>query len=183
MEDFHQLVARFEARDIAAFEKFYKHYYKKLYITAYRYTREHEQSEEIVHDLFLKIWAKGPQLKITSLDSYLYRSVINSSLNFIKKQKRSAEKHENFIVGFEETETLSDDQEKLEDRLKLIEKALCQLPPQCKKVMIMSKYDKYKQQDIADSLDISIKTVKNHITYGYKKIREFLMDNNAFFCF
>jgi RNA polymerase sigma-70 factor (family 1) len=172
------------AGDKSSFEKFYKHYYKKLYIVAHQYTKSHEQSEEIVNDVFLRIWNGASNLNIVhSLDSYLYRSIINASLNYIKKTKSNSEKQEKFTMHFEEIEIVDEGLEKLEDRLILIEQALDQLPPQCKKVMIMSKYNKCKQQEIADSLNISIKTVKNHLTYGYKKIKDFLIDNNGFFWF
>ncbi|MDF2430789.1 MAG: hypothetical protein JWP44_420, partial [Mucilaginibacter sp.] len=157
-------------------------YYKRLYIIAFQYTKHQEQSEEIVHDVFLKIWNNASHLHIEhSLDSYLNRSIINASLNYIKKEKNNADKQEKFTRNFEESEMVDEGTEALENRLVLIEQALDQLPAQCKKVMMMSKFDKYKQQEIADTLNISIKTVKNHLTYGYKKIRDFLNDKSAFF--
>ena len=163
------------AGDKGSFEVFYKKYYKRLYIASYQYTKHAEQSEEIVNDLFLKIWQDASQLRVLhSLDSYLYRSVINCSLNFIKKRKNDLLKQETFNTDFEETDLADEETENLENRLILIEQALEQLPAQCKKVMMMSKYEKIKQQEIADNLNISIKTVKNHLTYGYKKIKLFV---------
>ena len=168
--------------DKNSFEKFYKQYYKRSYIVAYQYTKHHEQSEEIVHDVFLKIWNNASTLRIVySLDSYLYRSVVNASLNYIKKEKNKADKHDKFSQDFDELEMMDEGSEMLENRLLQIELAVEQLPPQCKKVMMMSKFDKYKQQDIADSLNISVKTVKNHLTYGYKKLKDFLIEKKAFF--
>jgi RNA polymerase sigma-70 factor (family 1) len=168
--------------DKESFENFYKTYYKRLYIVAYQYTKHQEQSEEIVHDVFLKIWDNASQLRIVhSLEGYLYRSIINASLNYIKKEKNNAQKQEKFAMDFEEGEIVDEGMESLESRLILIEQALDQLPAQCKKVMMMSKFDKYKQQEIADSLNISIKTVKNHLTYGYKKIKLFLADKKVYF--
>jgi RNA polymerase sigma-70 factor (family 1) len=177
----YDLLKKISERDKQAFELFYKHYYKGLYITAFKYTKDQEQSQEIVNDIFLKIWNNASTLKIDrSLDGYLYRAVANTSINYINKEKRKSEKLEEFIQDFDESEGIDDSVEQLEKRLALIEAALEQLPPQCKKVMLMSKFEKYKQQEIADKLNISIKTVKNHLTYGYKKIENFLIDNNAF---
>lgn len=175
---------KIRSKDIFAFEKFYKQYFKRFYIVAFKYTRHHETSQEIVHDMFLKIWNNASVLKITgSPESYIYRSVINASLNYIKKEKRDSERQQKFMTEVNEVEEADDESGRLENRLILIEQALGQLPPQCKKVMMMSKYQKIKQQEIADTLGISIKTVKNHLTYGFKKIREQLIDNNAFLCF
>lgn len=178
------ILERIRSKDVSAFEKFYKQYFKRYYIVAFKYTRHHETSQEIVHDTFLKIWNDAPVLKITvSFESYIYRSVINACLNYIKKEKRDSEQQQKFLTEFEEVEEADDEPGRLENRLILIEQALGQLPPQCKKVMMMSKFQKLKQQEIADKLGISIKTVKNHLTYGFKKIREQLMDSNAFLCF
>jgi len=160
-------------KDDGVFESMYKLYYKKLYMVAYSYTKSQEYSEEIVHDVFLKIWDQGDALLITqSLASYLYRAVVNTSLNVIKREQKQMVKNENYAADFEELYTDENNHsEQLETQLIKLEKALELLPPQCKKVMMMSKFDKRKQQDIADTLNISIKTVKNHLTYGFKKIR------------
>ena len=178
------ILEKIRSKDIFAFEKFYKQYFKRYYIVAFKYTKLHEASQEIVHDTFLKIWNNASVLKITvSLESYVYRSVINACLNYIKREKRDSEHQQKFMIEFNEIEEADEEPGRLENRLILIEHALGQLPPQCKKVMMMSKFQKLKQQEIADTLGISIKTVKNHLTYGFKKIREQLADNNAFLCF
>ena len=177
------LLTKISAKDQQAFEEFYKYYYKRLYLVAFKYTKDQEQSEEIVHDVFLKIWHNAANLQVNrSLNGYLYRAVANTSINYINKGKKKFEKLEEFIKNFEESEDDDDSAEQLEKRLILIEEALIQLPPQCKKIIMMSKFEKYKQQEIADKLNISIKTVKNHLTYGYKKI-EFLLNNNHTFIY
>jgi len=165
-------------KDDGVFESKYKLYYKKLYMVAYSYTKSQEYSEEIVHDVFLKIWDQEGALLITqSLASYLHRAVVNTSLNIIKREQKQMIKNENFAADFEELYTDENNHsEQLETQLIKLEKALELLPPQCKKVMMMSKFDKRKQQDIADTLNISIKTVKNHLTYGFKKIRLILAE-------
>ncbi len=178
------ILEKIRSKDIVAFEKFYKQYFKRYYIVAFKYTGHHETSQEIVHDTFLKIWNNASVLKITvSFESYMYRSIINACLNYIKKEKRDSEQQQKFMTEFCEVEEADDEPGRLENRLILIEQALGQLPPQCKKVMMMSKFQRLKQQEIADTLGISIKTVKNHLTYGFKKIREQLIDNNAFLGF
>ncbi|MDB5119640.1 MAG: polymerase subunit sigma [Sphingobacteriales bacterium] len=162
------------------FEALYKRHYKKLYLLAFRYTRNRESSEEIVQDVFIKIWDRAGSLTITqSLDNYLYRAVINTSLNFIKRQKSLMNHQETYTLNFAEAEITEDDQ-KLEKQIICLEKALEILPPQCKKVMMMSRFEKMKQQDIADQLNISIKTVKNHLTYGFKKLRDSLSAESLF---
>lgn len=167
-----ELLLKIRQKDRQSFEHLYKLYYKKLYLLSYQYVQHQEKAEEIVHDVFMKIWNAGAELTIRqSLGAYLSRSVINTALNMIKKDKRSENHITRFQHSLDETDEPVDDAQLLEDRLLLLEQAIETLPPQCKKVLMMSKFENLKQQEIADTLNISIKTVKNHMTTGYEKIR------------
>ena len=154
------------------FEGFYKKYYKQLFAIAYRYTGQAQAAEEIVHDVFIKIWNKAGQLNVQqSMKSYLFKSVINSSLNFIKKEKMDAQKRLVYIKV--QDESLGDqDRDAEEELLNRLEEALKLLPEKCRQVMFLSRFGKLKQQEIADQMNISVKTVKNHLTYGFQKMRQ-----------
>ncbi|GGE52502.1 RNA polymerase sigma-70 factor (ECF subfamily) [Pedobacter psychrotolerans] len=166
------LIHGINLKDRKSFEALYKRHYRKLYMLGYRYLGDQERTEEIVHDVFLRLWNNPLQINIKqSVTSYLSRCIINSALNTIKKEKRMTNHFEAYTADFEEAEEDHDEATLLEDKLVLLEKAIESLPPQCKKVLMMSKFDKCKQQEIADSLNISIKTVKNHLTNAYEKIR------------
>lgn len=76
-------------KDRKVFETFYKKYYRQLFILAFRYVGRTEAAEEIVHDLFINIWNKAGQLNIQyAMKSYLFRSIVNASLNFLKRKSR-----------------------------------------------------------------------------------------------
>lgn len=172
-----ELLEALKRRDKKWFEVFYKKYYKQLFTLAYRYVGASETAEEIVHDVFINIWNKADQLNIRlSMKSYLFRSVVNSSLNYIKKEKADAEKKSAYlVVHHSEQEVEGDEQiDAEEELLKGLQEALALLPEKCKQVMYLSRFGKLKQQEIADQMDISVKTVKNHLTYGFKKLREHL---------
>lgn len=167
-----ELMRGIRQKNKESFEQLYKLYYKKNYLLAYKYLRNQEQAEEIVHDVFLKLWNNGREISIKqSLGAYLSRSIINGSLNLIKQQQRLDAHVESFRYAIDEAEEFNDDAQILEDKLQRLEQAIETLPPRCKKVLMMSKFDHCKQQEIADALDISVKTVKNHLTLGYEKIR------------
>jgi RNA polymerase sigma-70 factor (family 1) len=171
------IIDALKVRDKRRFEVFYKKYYRPLFTVAYRYVGHRETAEEIVHDVFINIWNKADQLNIqTSMKSYLFRSIINSSLNHIKKEKLQFEKQSAYkIVHDQNLANQEQDADGAEEALfKGLEDALALLPDKCKQVMYLSRFGKLKQQEIADQLEISIKTVKNHLTYGFKKLREHL---------
>lgn len=169
------LIDAIVSRDKKVFELFYKQYYKQLFALAYRYTGSLQSAEEVVHDVFIMIWNKADQLNIQhSMKSYLFRSVVNSALNVIKKEKSDAQKRTAYL-SVHDTE-LSDTDEHQKDTeeamLKGLEEALELLPERCRQVMYLSRFGKLKQREIAEQMDISIKTVKNHLTYGFQKLRE-----------
>lgn len=160
-------------KDISVFETFYKENYKMLYISCFRYVKEAELAQEIVNDAFLKIWESSGQINIqTSLKSYLYRIVVNMSLNALKKEE-TVKKNQQWLAASSEHPDVVYEAEAAELRIRIY-KAIEKLPPQCKKVFLLSRIEGLKQQEIADQLGISIKTVKNHITYALRQLAESL---------
>jgi RNA polymerase sigma-70 factor (family 1) len=158
-----------------AFESLYKEHYRQLFAVAFRYVRNVPAAEEIVHDVFLMIWKKADQLTIQhSIKSYLYKSVVNSSLTYIKREKTEREKQDVYMKVSTKDVPESDEADRQEALLNNLENAIHILPPKCREVMYLSRFGKLKQQEIADQMQISVKTVKNHLTYGFQKIREHL---------
>jgi RNA polymerase sigma-70 factor (ECF subfamily) len=179
-EEDRDLLQAIKDRDKKVFELFYKKYYKQLFAVAYRYAGQAQAAEEIVHDVFITIWNKADQLNIQySMKSYLFRSVVNSSLNLLKKEKTDAQQRAKYLsvhpgeLG-DEDEVRKDAEEAM---LKGLEEALTLLPERCRQVMYLSRFGKLKQKEIAEQMNISIKTVKNHLTYGFQKLREHLESN------
>lgn len=175
MDDQHVLKSIRE-QDKRVFELFYKKYYKQLFAVAYRYVGQMEVAEEIVHDLFITIWNKADQLDIQhSVKSYLFKAIVNSSLNYIKKEKMQTEKRLAYLAVQENEVSLDEESKETDEKmLKSLEEALELLPAKCKQVMYLSRFGKLKQQEIATQMEISLKTVKNHLTYGFQKLRDHL---------
>jgi len=170
-----EIIDAIRAKDKKVFEALYKEHYRQLFAVALRYVRQATAAEEIVHDVFLMIWNKAEQLTIQySVKSYLYKAVVNASLNYIKKEKTESGKQEVYMKVQVPDEQEQEERERKESLLLSLEKALDILPPKCKEVMYLSRFGKLKQQEIAAQMQISVKTVKNHLTYGFQKLREHL---------
>lgn len=169
------LIAALKMHDRKAFEKLYKEHYRRLFALAYRYVGQAPVAEEIVHDVFLTIWKLAGALKVQySIKSYLSRAVINSSLNFIKKEKINNVKQNAYLIVESDPDIESEQRARKESLLNSLEDAMAILPPKCREVMYLSRFGKLKQQEIATQMNISVKTVKNHLTYGFQKLRELL---------
>jgi RNA polymerase sigma-70 factor (family 1) len=174
-EDEGTLINAIAKRDKKVFEMVYKDHYKQLFSIAYRYVGEQEAAEEIVHDVFITIWNKAGHLKIQhSVKSYLIKAIINTSLNYIKKEKLLTAKRVKYMAEQHEFDQDGSPNNSEEALLIGLEQALELLPEKCKHVMYLSRFGKLKQGEIAEQMNISIKTVKNHLTYGFQKLREHL---------
>jgi RNA polymerase sigma-70 factor (ECF subfamily) len=167
-----------QQKDGQAFENYYKLHYTYFFLCACNYLKDAALAEEIVNDVFITIWQDAGKINIgTSLKSYIYRAVINRSLNALDKNRRVRENQKELSRLPEGTFEL---REMEENELKIrLYQAIDQLPEQCRKVFRMSRFEELKQQEIADQLGISIKTVKNHITHALKQLTIVLGDWNS----
>jgi RNA polymerase sigma-70 factor (family 1) len=154
--------------------------YKELFTSLYSYlfqfartiVKSKESAEEVVSDVFIKVWERRKELeKIDNLKVYLYVSTRNIAFNYLDKQKRV---YTNSIDDFEaEFTSIYFDPEQLlvtADMLALIQKAIDQLPPKCKMVFKLVKEDGLKYREVAEVLSISIKTVENQLAIALQKI-------------
>lgn len=159
-----------------AFTRLYAQYFKKLLLQSDKYVNDIQLAEEIVQDVFLKIWERSEGLiQIDSIKSYLYRSVINSSINYLHKQKNVELHHQKIIEEF--TEEDLDEIDKENELIVMLYGEIEKLPQKCKRIFKMSRFERMKYKEIALHLDISEKTVENHIANALKLLREAMLLN------
>ena len=158
--------------DLNSFNSLFSDYYVNLCRFAYTYLKNTDTSEELVQELFIKIWENRETIEITtSIRSFLYTSVKNRVLNFIRDEKTRLKHHDeygleqqkrvNHIIDFCEREELSN----------LIDQAVNELPGQCKKIFDLCRNQHLSHKEIADMLSVSPKTVENQMNIALKKIR------------
>jgi RNA polymerase sigma-70 factor (ECF subfamily) len=165
--------------DEQALEKVYKAAFRSLVYYAKEITGQHHLAEEVVQDVFLKIWQNRSELAIKgSFKAYLFQSVHNQSLNTIRQQKTRKESVN--LMTTDRTWQFISDNYKIEENLidsifsseteSIIDKIIQELPDQCRKVFIMSRLESLKNSEIAVKLGISENTVKTHICKALQKI-------------
>lgn len=166
-----------QRKDGQAFERYYKEHYTFFFLTACKYLGESAPAEEVVNDVFLKLWQEAGKIELrSSLKSYVYRAVVNRCLNELDKHKRERQRQSSGYMPEETEESKAMEDQELQLRLY---RAIDALPEQCRKVFCMSRFEELKQQEIADRLNISIKTVKNHITHALRQLSQVLDDWNT----
>jgi len=153
-------------------ETIFRTHHKMLCKVAYAIVKEKSAAEDIVQDVFLTLWKKRKELIIDSnLKGYLYRSVSNSCLNYLQSyHKRNVKPLEDFHEQALGTFTLHDSMDY--DRLNsAVQKAIDNLPPRCKVIFVLSRMEGLKHQQIAEALQVSVKTVENQMGIALVKLR------------
>lgn len=167
-----------QRKEQQAFDNFYLTNYKYFFLAAFNYLKDAGLAEEVVNDVFVRLWENAPTIGIeSSLKAYIYRAVINRSLDALDKHQRRQRRHQAFSRLPQATFELKE-MEGNELKIRLY-KAIDELPEQCRKIFRMSRFEELKQQEIADKLGISIKTVKNHITHALKQLNKVVTDWNS----
>lgn len=159
--------------DEKAFSSLYYKYHHRLGIYLYQLTFSRPFAEEILQDVFCKVWEKRDQLPaIENFQAWLFTITKNQALNALRSmvrerlQKKVWEKDQVDVPGL--------DQVTAEDQLQLIDKAISQLPPQQKKVFMLSRYKRLKYIEIAQELNLSKETIKSYLQIATSSIRKYV---------
>lgn len=161
--------------DQTAFREFFLHFYPRLLNLAYYYLESYESSKEIVSTVFIGLWNNRKKLPgIEKLDSYIFNSVKYKSLNYIRDNHKIHYRELNDdndhimmpMIRTPETEYL--DKELNE---KLVQ-AIQNLPPRCKMVYLLVRDEGLKYREVADLLEISVRTVEVQMSRALNKIKK-----------
>jgi RNA polymerase sigma-70 factor, ECF subfamily len=162
-----------------AFSILFKRYYGTLCQFAFRYSQDKNKAEEIVSEVFIVIWQRHSSLSISvSLKSYLYACVRNSCLKKLKiDRKTDVELSDDFqepsLNPFEQLQH----KEVQHDLLNVIDL----LPARCKEVFLLCKIDGLKHKEIAVLLEISERTVEQHMAHALEFLRRKLLQRKRNF--
>lgn len=160
----------------AAFEQLFHQYYAPLCLFSSRILHDHQKAEEIVQEVFLKIWSARKTLRIgSSVKNYLFHAVRNQSLNVIEHEKVERRYHEQ--IQRESFSAHDPDAFFLEVGLRRkIEESICALPEKRRGIFRLSREERLTYHEIANRLGISVKTVETQMGLALKQLREMLKD-------
>ena len=170
------LLHRFLQGDEQAFIEVYDRYWHKLFLSSYRRTGNKAVAEEIVQNLFLKLWEKRGTLAIGQLENYLFSSIRNATIDFLNKQMVAGKylQHQKVYQSLEANTT--EEMVGLDNLEEEIEKGLQALSGKSEMVFRLHRMDHWPVEKIALHLDLSEKTVHYHLTRSMKFIRSYLQE-------
>ena len=167
---YQQLIAE---GDEQAFEKVYRFYHRKLASFSENYTKSKELAEEIVEDVFVKLWCKRESVpQINNLNVYLYTAIKHESLNALSKEARRIVTE---MLDVTETDAYTDNTSPHDllvtsELMQSVQNAIDTLPPRCKLIFQLVREDNLRYKEIAEILNISVNTIDSQMAIAMKRL-------------
>lgn len=169
------LLLRVSEGDENAFAQLFKEYYNQLGDFIHRITESETLTQEIVQDVFLKIWLNRSSLaEIDSFKAYLLVVARNHAFNCLKQIARENARKKEWVNSVLQQASINVNEDASIDTNNLIDEAVELLPPQQKKVYVLSRREGLKQVEIAYLLNISLETVKKHMVLALRFLKNHL---------
>jgi len=172
------IIRRIRQGDIKQFESLFRSSYVSLVRYARTLVKDQDNAEEVVQDLFFRIWKDREKIKIeSSLNGYLFRSVHNRCLHFIEHNRIVEKYAEEMSCRQPESPENPSDILNYKELQAKIARILEKLPERCGKIFCMNRFEGLKYSEIADKLSVSVKTVEANMGKALKEFRKELTEN------
>jgi RNA polymerase sigma-70 factor (ECF subfamily) len=163
--------------DLRSFEELFRQYYQMLCSYAFRFVNDYDTAEEIVQDLFYKLWEKRDELQINlSVKSYLYSAVHHRCLKYIEHRNVETKYRNYYLLHESEIDNEPQNATGIHELQGIIDQTLDSLPDRCSKIFRLSRFEGLKYHEIALKLSVSIKTVEANMGKALKLLRKNLKD-------
>jgi RNA polymerase sigma-70 factor (ECF subfamily) len=177
-------VSALQNGDLSAYEELYKKYYVYLCFISEHIIRSHSDAEEIVSDVFVRLWNLREKTEtISSVKAYLIKSVYNASLNYIEQNATRLKSTERLsssdlkMLAWDSDYPLGNLYEKeLKD---ILSDCISELPEACREIFLLSRDKNMKYTEISNKLGISVNTVKSQLKIALSRLREAVRNYNS----
>ncbi|CAN5606804.1 RNA polymerase sigma-70 factor [soil metagenome] len=166
----------FIAGDRVCFERIYDCYRDRVYAYTFKITKSHELSEEVVQDVFIKIWNNRTKINPEfSFSSFIFRVAHNHTVNILKRLRYDKIAKENISKSVDSSVDDTDSKLILNEYLGIMKKAIDELPPKRKNIFNLSRVEGISHDKIADKMGISKNTVKSQLVKATKAIKLYFL--------
>ena len=181
-----ELIARLQARDVAAFEELIRQYEKKVYSLCSRICVNAEDAEEAAQDALLALWRGIDRFRQeSSLSTWIYRLASNACIDLMRRKKKGAgsvslDDEELFVDAVDPAPQPHEEAERRETQ-RLLQEGLLSLPAEYRSILLLREIEGLSYSEISAALDLELGTVKSRISRGRTLLRNFLSVNGNFF--
>jgi len=154
------------------FKEVYSRSWKRLYGIAYSYLREKAAAQELVQEVFIKLWQKRDELAhVNNLDAYLFRSMKYKVYEYFDRLASQERLKKHSLENFQEEIHPTEEVIAYEETLDMINQELEKLPVTTRTIFRMSRFERYSNKEIARQMHVSAKAVEYHISQASKRLR------------
>lgn len=173
MTDEQSILKRLKAGDMAAIDDIYKRYSRKLYSFSYALLKDHDQSEDLVQDVFVTLWEKREQINPEfRFENYLLTICYNSIRKFFRKKSIENKVKDYLLKNLPESIPETSNTVLCNELIDLVDSAVDKLPPKRKLVFKLSRQENMQIKAIAETMSISPRTAESHLTKALGFIRQ-----------
>lgn len=158
------------------FERLFRQLYTPLCRYAAMHLTDRDEAEDVVQQIFVKLWQQKEKIQAENLKSYLYRSVYNECVNRARHAQVKGTYMENNLREMNKGAAQAGEATEAKELEKRISRALEELPEQCGKAFKLSRFHHLSYAEIAEVMNISVKTVENHMGRALSMMRSKLAD-------
>lgn len=171
-EDWTQIKKEMAKDDKKAFARIYEDLWSSLYSVAYNYLRERATAEEMVQEVFVNLWIKRQHLQtVDNISAFAMRALQFQIYDYFDRKAVVDRYIESKAASQKVTPDTSHHQIEYDETLTLITQEIDNLPSLTQKIFRLSRFSQYSNEEIANHLDVSVKTVEYHITQSLKHLR------------
>lgn len=178
-----ELLQQLIAGDADSFRKIYEFYQGRIFLFAFRLTKSKAEAEEVVQEVFVRLWEKREKIKIEkSFNSYMLTITKNLVIDSLKKASRDRTIQQKIYRNIQALENHSVNELIAKEISRLQQQAIESLSPQRKLVFMLSREEELSYEEIAQRLGVSRNTVRNHMSEALSSIREYLSSHPDIGC-
>lgn len=169
--------------DAGAFRQLYEHYQGRIFLFAYRFTKSKDAAEEVVQEVFVKLWEKREQINIEkNFSAYIIRVTRNLILDGLKKAAYDKKMQQQILHHMRALRDTTAEELLNKELERLHKQAIDALSPQKKTIYLLSREEELTYEQIAEKLGISRNTVRNHMADALQTIREYISSHPDLAC-
>lgn len=168
------LVKSLQQQNPKALKHIYEKYWKRMFVYAHKIIDNQQTCEDIIQDIFISLWNKAPHKDIRNIEAYLFQSLRYKIANAIRNSKYIELQH----TVLEKLPAINNTKDHIyyQDLEKQVLKTMESLPKKCRNVFYLSRVENYNNKEIAQELNISVRTVENHINKALKHFQSHLKE-------
>lgn len=172
------LVKRLKNDDKIAFEELFKMYSERIYYFTIRYVKNKEEAEEITQEVFVRLWNRRFDLKLElSFSSYLFMIAKNAVIDLLRKRQKESVINEDITQDANSIAEQSNNSIEYKELLDIVSNSIAELPEKRQQIYLMIRNEGLSYKEIAEKLNISIKTVESHMRLALQQLKKSIGKN------